>query len=112
MYIFTSIYFIKFIYPEITIFYGTSFLDDPRFPVKIFKEFIRRRPEDCLAPDIRFYLGILPFRKIVTDLEHREACWFSKQAMGTNTMGNIVNDWLKRVVCQDEKQTTLLVKQP
>lgn len=112
MYIFTSIYFIKFIYPEITIFYGTSFLDDPRFPVKIFKEFIRRRPDDFLVPDIRFYLGILPFRKIVTDLEHREACWFSKQAMGTNTMGNIVNDWLKRVVCQDEKQTTLLVKPP
>ena len=33
---------------------------------------------------------MLPFKKIVTDLEHRKACWFSKKAMGKNTLGNIV----------------------
>ncbi|CAC5387501.1 unnamed protein product [Mytilus coruscus] len=37
---------------------------NPRCPVNAFKQYIRRRPEDALTPDSRFYLSGLTGRKV------------------------------------------------
>ncbi|CAC5426317.1 unnamed protein product [Mytilus coruscus] len=53
---------------------------NPRCPVNAFKQYIRRRPEDALTPDSRFYLRIK--RIIQPDAnENAKQTWFTMQPL-------------------------------
>ncbi|CAC5385929.1 unnamed protein product [Mytilus coruscus] len=61
---------------------------NPRCPVNAFKQYIRRRPEDALTPDCRFYLSIK--RIIQPDAsENAKQTWFTMQPLGKNTLGDL-----------------------
>jgi hypothetical protein len=57
------------------------FLGSPKFPVLVYKEFLKRRPKDCCQPESRFYLKPIP--------KPKSATWFSKQPLGTHSIVNI-----------------------
>jgi hypothetical protein len=54
----------------------SSFVDNPRCPVKAFKACIRRPPAESLTPESRFYLSISPryHNKTVVDVENTNIC--------------------------------------
>lgn len=63
-------------------------IDNPRCPVNAFKQYIRRRPEDALTPDSRFYLSIK--RMVQPDAsENAKQTWFTMQPLGKNTLGDL-----------------------
>lgn len=57
--------------------------DDPLCPVKIYKEYLRRRPQDTLTPESRFYLAVK---------QNPDDVWFKRQPMGKNSIGSIVKN--------------------
>lgn len=57
--------------------------DDPLCPVKIYKEYLRRRPQDTLTPESRFYLAVK---------QNLDDVWFKRQPMGKNSIWSIVKN--------------------
>ncbi|CAG2255616.1 unnamed protein product [Mytilus edulis] len=62
---------------------------NPRCPIQTYKQFLRRRPEDMVADDCPFYLG---FSRQIKD----DGVWFSRQALGKNTLSSFV-----KKMCED-----------
>jgi hypothetical protein len=68
--------------------------NNPRYPVKMFKTYIRRQPSDSLKPDSKFYLSVLPryHDNNSTFDEENSNIWYSMQPMEKNHLGEIVKD--------------------
>jgi len=62
---------------------------DPRCPVQTFKEFIKRRPVDTLAPESRMYLSSLHDISPDSTTPLIKSVWYSRQAIGKNKLGNL-----------------------
>lgn len=60
-----------------------SISSSDRCPVKLFKEFLSRRPQSELSSTSRMYLGVLPPSKF-----QNQQTWFKTQPMGKNTKYN------------------------
>ncbi|XP_052094661.1 uncharacterized protein LOC127730327 [Mytilus californianus] len=61
---------------------------NPRCPVNAFKQYIRRRPEDALTQDSRFYLSIKRIMQPDAS-ENAKQTWFTMQPLGKNTLGDL-----------------------
>jgi len=89
----SGITFIIFVFffksPIIILIPNETLSGDPRCPVKIFKEYIKRRPAATLTPESRMYLSSL--HKITPDSSDPPviSVWFSKQPIGKNKLGDL-----------------------
>ena len=60
--------------------------DGGRCPVKIYKEYVKRRPVEACTPDSRFYLTPIPENRLKPNAEK----WFYASPMGKNNIGKML----------------------
>ncbi|VDI73617.1 Hypothetical predicted protein [Mytilus galloprovincialis] len=77
---------------------------NPRCPIQTYKQFLRRRPEDMVADDCPFYLG---FSRQIKD----DGVWFSRQALGKNTLSSFVKKMCEDGGIQDDDAELLSASQ-
>ena len=66
---------------------GRAYADgSERCPVRIYDEFVRRRPKDACKLESRFFLTPIPAYRIKGDV------WFQSTGMGKNTIGKLMKE--------------------
>ena len=72
-------------------------LGTTRYPLRIYKKYARRRPDDVMEPDSSFYLQ--PIKCSITDT------WFTHQPLGKNSIGSLAENMARRCKLPSDKKT-------